>query len=110
MNDPWTVFLAFASVLVMTGGLLLLAWRHGRLGIASTILFALAITAWVADVAAIASGFHDADGFVDCRDACTLTHRVAVLGFVAPPLLMSVGAAGMAIALVVRGRDRRRDA
>ena len=107
MNDYWTVYLAFVSVLALTGGLLVLAWRHGRLGTASTILFTLAIAAWVADVVAITSGLGDADGFVDCGDACTLTHRVAVLGFVAPPLLMSVGAAGMAIALFARGRARR---
>jgi hypothetical protein len=106
VNDPWTVLLAFVSVLALIGGLLVLAWRRGRLGTASAILFVLAVAAWAADFLAITSGFGDADGFVDCRDSCTLTHRVAVLGFVAPPLLISVAAAGMALALLARRRRR----
>ena len=110
MNDEWTVFLALVSVLVLAVGLLVLAWRRGYLGLVSAALLVLAVTAWGVDVVAIATGFNDADGFVDCRADCSLTHRFAVLGFVAPPLLVSVSAAGMAIALVVRARRRRSEA
>ena len=110
MNDWWTVVLAFVSVLALTCGLLVFAWRRGRLGTASAVLLVLAVVAWAAGFAAITSDFHDADGFADCRDACTVMHRVAVLGFVAPPLLISVAAAGMVLALLSRGRRRRADA
>lgn len=110
MIDAWTMYLAILSVLVLTGGLLVLAWRRRRLGVASAVLLVVALVAWATAFAAITAGFHDADGFVDCRDSCTLAHRVAVLGFVAPPLLVSMSAAGMAFALVARARRRRHDA
>jgi hypothetical protein len=110
VTDWWTVVLAFVSVLVLTCGLLVFAWRRGRLGVASALLFVLAVAAWAAGFAAIASDFHDADGFADCRDDCTVMHRVAVLGFVAPPLLISVAAGGMVLAIVARGRRRRASA
>jgi hypothetical protein len=82
------------------------AWTRGRLGVASAAVFVVAVAAWVLDFAAITSGFHDADGFVDCT-RCTTTHLLAALGFVAPPLVIAIAAAGMAIALIVRGRRRQ---
>jgi hypothetical protein len=92
---------------VIACGALALAWTRGRLGVASAVVLVLAAVAWVLDFAALTTGFHDADGFVDCGNACRPAHRLAALGFVAPPLLLAVGAAGMVIALIVRGRRRR---
>jgi hypothetical protein len=99
--------LAILSLVAVMVGLLAFAWSRQRLGVASTVAFAIAVAAWVADFAAVSSGFGDADGFVDCGDACTATHRVAALGFLVPPLLISISAAGMLVALVSRGRRRR---
>ncbi len=107
MNDAWVVYLALLSVAVLACGALGLAWTRGRLGLASAVLLALAALAWVPDLAAVTTGYHDADGFVDCANACTPTHRLAALGFVTPPLLIALGAAGLAIALIARGRRRR---
>lgn len=107
MNDPWLVLLALGSLVAIACGVLGFAWTRGRLGVVSAGLFVLAAVAWVLDFAAVSSGFHDADGFVDCRADCTPTHRLAALGFVAPPLLIALAAAGMTIALVVRARRRR---
>jgi len=107
VTDAWVVLLALGSLVLITLGLLAAAWTRGRLGLASGAVFILALTAWVADLAAVTSGFRDADGFVDCGDFCTPTHRLAAFGFVAPPLLISLSAGGMLVALVARGRRRR---
>lgn len=107
MNDSWVVLLALVSLVAVACGLLLAAWTRGRLGLASGALFALAVAAWIADVVAVTTGMDDADGFVDCGSDCTPTHRLAALGFIAPPLLVAFSAAGMAIALFARARDRR---
>jgi hypothetical protein len=107
VNDAWIVWLALASLVAIVGGTLAYAWTRGRLGAVSAVVFVLAVAVWVLDFAAVSSGFADADGFVDCNRACTATHRVAALGFVAPPLLIAMSAAGMAIALLARGRRRR---
>lgn len=106
MSDAWTLVLAFASLLVLTVGLLALAWRRRRLGVASFALLVLAAVAWGLAVVAITTGVDDADGFIDCRRDCTLTHRLTALGLVAPPLLVSIAAGGMMIALVARARAR----
>jgi len=108
VNDPWLVYLALASLFALTCGVLVLAWTRGRLGVASASVFLLALATWVVAFAAVLSGFRDADGFVDCRDACTGVHLAAALGFIAPPLLVSVAAAGMIVVLVRRRRGAHR--
>ena len=110
MNDWWIVVLAVVSLAALTGGLLVFAWSRRRLGLASAVAFVLALVLWVAAFAAVSSGYRDADGFVDCGESCTGVHLAASLGFVAPPLLISVSAAGMLVALVVRARRRREHA
>jgi hypothetical protein len=107
MDDAWVVYLALLSIAVIALGTLGLAWTRGRLGLASAVLLVLAGVAWVLDLAAVTTGFHDADGFVDCANACTPTHRLAALGFITPPLLIALAAAGLASALIIRGRRRR---
>jgi hypothetical protein len=107
MTNTWILVLAVVSLVVVTAGLLAFAWSRGRLGVASIAAFLVAVVVWVVDFAAVASGFRDADGFVDCGDDCTGVHLAAILGFLTPPLLISVSAAGMLVALVSRGRRRR---
>jgi hypothetical protein len=106
MTNAWIFVLAVVSLVAVTGGLLAFAWSRNRLGLASTVAFMVALVVWVADFAAVSSGYRDADGFVDCGDTCTGVHLAATLGFLAPPLLISVAAAGMLVALVSRGRRR----
>ena len=108
MNDAWVVYLALLSIAVIACGALALAWTRGRLGVASAVVFVLAVVAWVLDFVALTTDFRDADGLLDCERVCTPMHRLVALGFVAPPLLISIAAAGMAIALVARARRRRR--
>lgn len=107
MSDAWTVYVAIASVVVLGGGVLAGAWVRGRLGLVASGMFVVAVLVWVLAFAAVASGFNDADGFVDCREACTGTHYSAAVGVLAPPLLISLSAAGMVVALVRRSRARR---
>jgi hypothetical protein len=107
VSDAWVVWLALASLVLITVGVLAAAWTRGRLGLVSSVVFVLALGSWVADLVVVTSGYRDADGFVDCGEACTATHRIAALGFVAPPLLVSLAAGGMLVALVARGRERR---
>jgi hypothetical protein len=107
VTNAWIFVLAVVSLVALMAGLLALAWSRQRLGVASAVAFVVALAVWVADFAAVSSGFADADGFVDCGDACTATHRVAELGFLVPPLLISISAAGMLVALVTRVRRRR---
>ena len=107
MTNAWIFVLAVVSLAALTGGLLALAWSRHRLGLASTVAFAVALAVWVIDFVAVSSGYRDADGFVDCGEDCTGVHLAASLGFVAPPLLISVSAAGMLVALVSRGRRKR---
>jgi hypothetical protein len=108
LNEAGTVGLALASLFVLTCGLLVLGWRCGRLGGASAVVMGVAAVAWAAVFAAVTSGYHDADGFADCGDDCTPAHRFAALGFIGAPLLISLSAAGLLVALVARGRRRRR--
>ena len=108
MSDAWVVYLALLSIAVIACGALALAWTRGRLGVASAVVFVLAVVAWVLDFVALTTDFRDADGLLDCGRVCTPMHRLVALGFVAPPLLISIAAAGMAIALVARARRRRR--
>jgi hypothetical protein len=110
MNDPWVVYLALLSIAVIAFGALGLAWTRRRLGFASAVLLVLAVAAWVLDFVALTTDFRDADGLLDCGRACTPMHRLVALGFVAPPLLIAIAAAGMVIALIARGRRRRRSA
>jgi hypothetical protein len=109
MTSTWILVLALVSLVALVGGVLAYAWSRQRLGVASTVAFVVAVVLWVADFAVVSSGYRDADGFVDCGDSCTATQNVAALGFLAPPLLISVSAAGMLVALVTRGRRRRGD-
>lgn len=104
MNDAWRVWPAVVALLVLTCGILVAAWTRGRLGVVSISLFVVAVVAWVLDFATVSSGYHDADGFIDCRDGCTGVHYVAAVGFLSPPLLISLSALTM---LVVLGRRRR---
>jgi hypothetical protein len=106
VRDAWLVYVALGALFVLAGGVLLGAWARGRLGIAAVVVFVLAVALWVADFAAISSGYRDADSFFDCAEACTGVHFSTAVGFLAPPLLISTAALGGLVAL--RQRRRRR--
>jgi hypothetical protein len=107
VRDPWLVYVALAALFVLVGGLLAGAWTRGRLGVAAVLVFVLAATAWAFDFAAISSGYRGADGFAACLDDCTGVHFSAAVGFLAPPLLISMSALAALIALGQRRRERR---
>ena len=104
MNDSWRVLVAVVAVFALTCGVLAAAWTRGRLGVVSISLFVASVVVWALDFAAVSSGYHDADGFVDCGDGCSSVHYVSAVGLLAPPLLISLSALAM---LVVLGRRRR---
>jgi 1,4-dihydroxy-2-naphthoate octaprenyltransferase len=104
MSTAWIQIGVVALFAVMCGALAA-AWLRGRLGVAAIALFVVACLIWVAAVAAIVSGYHDADGFLDCRDDCSSVQYASAVGFLAPPLLISLSAFGM---IVVVGQRRRR--
>jgi hypothetical protein len=107
VRDVWLVYLALGALFVLVGGLLVGAWARGRLGSAAAVVFALALALWAVDFAAISSGYRDADGFIDCGEACTGVHFSTAVGFLAPPLLISTAALGALIALRQRRRGRQ---
>jgi hypothetical protein len=107
MSTTW-VQVGLVALLALVCGALVAAWLRGRLGAAAIALLAVACLIWVAAFAAIASGYHDADGFVDCGDGCSSVHYVSAIGFLAPPLLISLSALGMIVAVGQRRRLRRR--
>ena len=77
-----------------------MAWRRGRLAAAAVALFVLALVAWVAAFAAIATEFHDANNFATCTD-CSAVHYVSAVAFIVPPLLISLAA----LAVLARPRQ-----
>ena len=65
----------------MAGGVLVGGWARGRLATAAVVVLIVAVAVWVADFAAISSGYRDADGFFACGDACTGVHFSTAVGF-----------------------------
>jgi hypothetical protein len=107
MSTAW-VQIGVVALFALMCGALAAAWLRGRLGTAAVALFVVACLLWVAAVAAIVSGYRDADGFVDCRDDCSSVHYLSAVGLLAPPLLISLSALGMIVAVGQRRRLRRR--
>lgn len=108
MSTAWVVQIGVVAVFALMCGALAVAWLRGRLGAAAIALFAVACLVWVAAFVAIVSGFHGADGFTDCHDDCSSVQYLAAVGFLAPPLLISLAALGMIVAVGQRRRLRRR--
>ena len=102
------VQIGVVALFALTCGALAAAWTRGRLGAAAVALFVVASLVWVASFAAIASGYQDADGFATCGEDCSTVQHVSGVGFLAPPLLISLSALGMIVALGRRWRLRRR--
>jgi len=107
VNDSWRVLVAVVALFALTCGVLAAAWTRGRLGVVSISLFVASVVVWALDFAAVSSGYHDADGFVDCGNGCSSVHYVSAVGFLAPPLLISLSALAMLAVLARRRRTRR---
>ncbi len=107
MSGAW-VQIGVVALFVLMCGALAAAWFRGRLGVAAVALFAVACLIWVGAFAAIISEYRDADGFVDCRDDCSSVQYLSAVGFLAPPLLISLSALGMIVVVAQRRRLRRR--
>jgi hypothetical protein len=92
------------SVLVLGGGLVV-AWRHGRLGVAFACVSVLLAGAWGA---ARWMEVHSARSWGDCYPACTAAERAVPLGYSAPPvafIALGVLAAALAAVSGPRGRE-----
>jgi hypothetical protein len=107
MDQAWIVELSIVALLGLTCGALVAAWLHGHLEVAAVALFVGALVVWVADFAALASGFRDANEFTSCGESCSTTHVVSAVGFLAPPLLVSLAAAAGLVAIGARWHARR---
>ena len=107
MSTVW-VQIGLVALFALMCGALVAAWLRGRLGAAAIGLFVVACLVWVAAFASIVSGYHDADGFVDCGNDCSSIHYVSAVAFLAPPLLISLSALGMIVAVGQRRQLRRR--
>lgn len=107
MSTVW-VQVGVVVLFALMCGTLVAAWRRGRLGAAAIALLVVACLIWLAAFAAIVSGYRDADGFVDCREDCSSVQYLSAVGFLAPPLLISLSALGMIVAVSQRRRLRRR--
>jgi hypothetical protein len=102
------VLIGVASLFLLACGALAAAWPRRRLGAAAIALFVVACSIWIGVFAAIVSGYRGADGFVDCHESCTIVQHLSAIGFLAPPLLISLSALGMILAVGRRRQLRRR--
>ena len=105
--STWVVQVVIVALFALTCGALAVAWMRGRLGAAAIGLFAAALIVWIAAWVAITQRFYGADDFATCQDACTAVHYVSAVGFIAPPLLISLAALGMLVSRGARWRERR---
>ena len=103
-----SVLIGVVSLFALACGALAAAWPRGHLGATAIALFVVACSIWVAAFAAIVSGYRNADGFVGCNDDCSSVQHVSAIGFLAPPLLISLSAFAMIVAVGRRRRLRRR--
>jgi hypothetical protein len=101
------VQLIVVALFALTCGALAAAWMRGRLGAAAIVLFVVALVAWVAAFAAIATEFHDANNFATCESDCSAVHYVSAIAFLAPPLLIALAALAMLVTRGSRWRARR---
>ena len=80
---------------------------RGRLGVASLVLFGVALVVWIAAFVAITEEFHGANNFATCGDECGGIHYLSAIAFIAPPLLISLAALAMLVSRGLRWRARR---
>jgi hypothetical protein len=105
--STWIVQVVVVVLFALTCGALAAAWMRGRLGAAAIVLFVVAVGAWAAAFAAIATAFHGANNFATCGDDCNGFHYVSAVAFIAPPLLISLAALAMLVSRGSRWRARR---
>jgi hypothetical protein len=105
--SEWVVQVVIVALFALACGGLAYAWLRGRLGTAAIALFVMALVAWAAAFAAILTEYNGANDFATCETDCGAVHYVAAVGFIAPPLLISLSALAMLVARGSRWRARR---
>ena len=105
--STWVVQVAVVVLFALTSGVLAVAWTRGRLGVASLVVFGVAVVVWIAAFVAITKEFHDANNFATCGDECGAIHYLSAVAFIAPPLLISLAALAMLVTRGLRWRARR---
>ena len=105
--STWVVQVTVVALFALTSGALALAWMRGRLGVASLVLFGLALVVWIAAFLAITKEFHGANNFATCSDECGAIHYLSAIAFIAPPLLISLAALAMLVSRSLHWRARR---
>ncbi len=96
-----------ASLFALACGALATAWLRGHLVAAAVALFFGALAAWVAAFVAIAGQYQGANDFATCEDDCSAIHLASAVGFIAPPLLISLAAFAVLVSRGSRWRARR---
>ena len=104
--STWVVQVAVVVLFALTSGVLAVAWTRGRLGVASLVVFGVAVVVWIAAFVAITKEFHDANNFATCGDECGAIHYLSAIAFIAPPLLISLAALAMLVTRGLRWRAR----
>jgi hypothetical protein len=107
MEQAWIVELSIVALFGLMCGLLAAAWLHGHLEVAAVALFVGALVVWVVDFVALLTGYGSANEFTSCGDSCSTTHVVSAVGFLAPPLLVSLAAFAGLVAIGGRWYARR---
>jgi hypothetical protein len=105
--STWIVQVVVVGLFALTCGLLAAAWMRGRLGLAAIVVFVVALGAWIAVFAALATEFGAAEGFATCDESCSAEHYVWAIVFLSPPLLIALAALAMLVARGSRWRTRR---
>jgi hypothetical protein len=100
VNDAWIVWTFLGVGAVVVSALFVVAAAKRRLVAVAGSTLVAAACAWLVALAAIGSDAGDADGFVDCRNACTVVHYATAFAFVGGPIFAVLGAAGLVVGAV----------
>jgi hypothetical protein len=106
VNDA-VVQVLLVALFALSCGFLTLAWMRQRLALAAAVLLASAFGVWMVDMLIIASGYRNADDFIECGDDCTGFHYSVVVAFLAPPLLVALASLAGIVVIAQRRRARR---
>ena len=83
--------IAWVLVALLAATMLLAGWRGANVA----MLFAVVLlVAWLTSTVLIATGYHDADGFMDCWPYCTALQEITEFALFYCPVLLVLLAAG----------------
>jgi uncharacterized membrane protein len=99
--------LVLAAAVLSATGVLVAAHRRGRLLTAALAGIVVVAAVWGLNLLAVATGWRDMDGFVDCRDCSAGQHVAGTVFYVGFAVGMVFLTAALAALLAARQRVKR---